>query len=96
LQTLNLLQALCKRKGYNCLRIDGATPAAQRDVRMKELNDRKSSAFVLLLSMTLGIGLNLIGANRLVRVCRRPPPYPLTILYLPAANLMCTTPTNPP
>lgn len=66
-QTLNFVQALCEHKGWKWLRLDGATLVADR----QRLVDRFNSSFglekvFLLSSKAGGMGLNLVGANRLV------------------------------
>ena len=71
--TLNLLQRYCVRQKFPFLRLDGRTKA---DVRSKMVNEFNSDSgsdhlgkqpFVFLLSSKSGgVGLNLIGANRLV------------------------------
>lgn len=66
-QTLNLVQALCENKGWKWLRLDGATLVGDR----QRLVDRFNSGFggervFLLSSKAGGMGLNLVGANRLI------------------------------
>ena len=71
--TLNLLQRYCVRQKFPFLRLDGRTKA---DVRSKMVNEFNSDSgsdhlgkqpFVFLLSSKSGgVGLNLIGANRLI------------------------------
>ena len=67
-ETLNILQALCERRRWQVLRLDGSTPGDKR----QELVDRFNSAYnttqcIFLLSAKAGgQGLNLIGGNRLV------------------------------
>ncbi|GMK55553.1 hypothetical protein CspeluHIS016_0206090 [Cutaneotrichosporon spelunceum] len=66
--TLNLIQDLCIRHRYDFLRLDGSTPQKQR----QELVDRfnrgsvQDSMVFLLSAKAGGVGLNLIGASRLV------------------------------
>ncbi|KAH7423244.1 hypothetical protein KP509_12G046200 [Ceratopteris richardii] len=66
-KTLNLVQGLCDHKGWKWLRLDGGTLVGER----QRLVDRFNSAFggervFLLSSKAGGMGLNLIGANRLI------------------------------
>ncbi|KAI5063036.1 hypothetical protein GOP47_0021583 [Adiantum capillus-veneris] len=66
-QTLNFVQGLCEWKGWKWLRLDGATLVADR----QKLVDRFNSGFggervFLLSSKAGGMGLNLVGANRLI------------------------------
>lgn len=65
--TLDVLEAFCKRQHYACVRLDGST---KQDARMDIVNEFNrvpaSTSFVFLLSTKAGgVGLNLIGANRL-------------------------------
>ena len=69
-QTLDMLQRCCTRQGYPVIRLDGRT---RQDERMRLINrfntpdDTDEEPFVFLLSAKSGgVGLNLIGANRLV------------------------------
>ncbi|TYJ57577.1 hypothetical protein B9479_001659 [Cryptococcus floricola] len=67
--TLDLIQGLCKAKRYPFLRLDGSTPAKQRQELVDRFNKDKArkDSFVFLLSAKAGgVGLNLIGASRLV------------------------------
>ena len=67
-QTLDLLQTLLTSLAHPFLRLDGSTPSAKRQDLVDEFN--RSSAtqcFAFLLSAKSGgVGLNLIGASRLV------------------------------
>ncbi len=66
-KTLDILQDLCEERGYKWRRVDGSTAAHHRQLRVNELNNRSNDVFVFLLSAKAGaMGLNLIGANRLV------------------------------
>lgn len=61
--TLDLIQALCVKRRYNFLRLDGSTPAKQRHDLVDQFNNRTvSDSMVFLLSAKAGgVGLNLIG-----------------------------------
>ncbi|KAJ7372145.1 DNA repair and recombination protein rad54b [Desmophyllum pertusum] len=66
-QTLDLLQKLCKNRSYDFLRLDGKTPTSKRQSLVDRFNDKHCKIFVFLLSSKAGgVGLNLIGASRLV------------------------------
>ncbi|KAJ8318575.1 hypothetical protein KUTeg_003666 [Tegillarca granosa] len=60
-KTLDILQKFCEEKDYKYLRLDGQTPTNRR----QELVNRFNIVF-LLSSKAGGVGLNLVGASRLV------------------------------
>ncbi len=66
--TLDLLQTLLTSLSLPFLRLDGSTPAPKRQSLVDDFNRSSSSAvFAFLLSAKAGgMGLNLIGASRLV------------------------------
>ena len=66
--TLSLLQTLLTSTGLPFLRLDGSTPASKRQGLVDDFNrSPSSSCFAFLLSAKAGgLGLNLIGASRLV------------------------------
>ncbi|CAM9782699.1 unnamed protein product [Chrysoparadoxa australica] len=69
--TLTLLEALALRRGWSYLRLDGSTPAHKRQSLVDRFNAGPGSSydppFLFLLSAKAGgVGLNLVGANRLV------------------------------
>ena len=67
--TLDLIQSVAKlgQWGFPLLRIDGSVTADRRAKVVEHFNNPRNSFFVLLLSAKAGgVGLNLIGANRLV------------------------------
>ncbi|KAJ7372137.1 DNA repair and recombination protein rad54b [Desmophyllum pertusum] len=65
--TLDLLQKLCENRSYDFLRLDGKTPTSKRQSLVDRFNDKHCKIFVFLLSSKAGgVGLNLIGASRLV------------------------------
>jgi DNA repair and recombination protein RAD54B len=66
--TLDLLQTLLSSLSLPFLRLDGSTPSAKRQGLVDDFNRSPSSAvFAFLLSAKAGgMGLNLIGASRLV------------------------------
>lgn len=66
-QTLNILQEMCKRYGYSYTRLDGSTPVSQRQLIVDGFNSKFSPTFIFLLSSKAGgVGLNLVGASRLI------------------------------
>ena len=67
-KTLDLLQTLLSSLDYPHLRLDGSTPSAKRQELVDDFNRTPPShSFAFLLSAKSGgLGLNLIGASRLV------------------------------
>ncbi|KAF9094910.1 helicase [Mortierella sp. GBA35] len=66
-QMLDVLQDLCTQRQYKFLRLDGSTPAQKRQELVDKFNAPSCQQFVFLLSAKSGgVGLNLIGASRLV------------------------------
>ncbi|KAL5018290.1 hypothetical protein ScPMuIL_004012 [Solemya velum] len=66
-KTLDLLQTFCDSAGYKYLRLDGQTATNKRQEIVRHFNDKYCQEFVFLLSSKAGgVGLNLIGASRLV------------------------------
>ncbi|XP_069777982.1 DNA repair and recombination protein RAD54B isoform X3 [Narcine bancroftii] len=66
-QTLDILQEMCKTLGYCYTRLDGQTPVSLRQQIVESFNSKHSQIFIFLLSSKAGgVGLNLIGASRLV------------------------------
>ena len=67
-QTLDLLQTLLTSLAHPYLRLDGSTPSTKRQELVDEFNRSPASqCFAFLLSAKSGgVGLNLIGASRLV------------------------------
>lgn len=66
--TLDILETLCRHRRYKYLRLDGSTAQKSRQEYVDKFNrsDQKQ-AFVFLLSAKAGgVGINLIGASRLV------------------------------
>ncbi|KAI9818590.1 MAG: helicase [Thelocarpon impressellum] len=66
--TLDLLQTHLSANGYHYLRLDGSTPPSKRQDLVDTFNRTPASVcFAFLLSAKAGgVGLNLIGASRLV------------------------------
>ncbi|XP_034250356.1 DNA repair and recombination protein RAD54B-like isoform X2 [Thrips palmi] len=66
-QTLDLLASLCDEMGLRYCRLDGSTPSTQRTAIVDEFNATYSQSVIFLLSARAGgVGLNLVGASRLV------------------------------
>lgn len=68
--TLDVIEALMRKKRYSYLRLDGKTPQDERMTMVNQFNrEGVDNSFVFLLSAKSGgVGLNLIGANRLVMI----------------------------
>ncbi|KAJ1033828.1 hypothetical protein NDA16_000038 [Ustilago loliicola] len=68
--TLDIVEAMMRKKRYSYLRLDGKTPQDERMSMVNQFNrDGVDKSFVFLLSAKSGgVGLNLIGANRLVLI----------------------------
>eukprot|EP00761_Pharyngomonas_kirbyi_P009637 gb/GECH01009654.1/.p1 GENE.gb/GECH01009654.1/~~gb/GECH01009654.1/.p1 ORF type:complete len:914 (+),score=151.79 gb/GECH01009654.1/:1-2742(+) len=65
--TLTELELMCKHHDYKFCRLDGQTPSDKRMDIVDYFNDPDSNSFVFLLSSKAGgVGLNLVGASRLV------------------------------
>eukprot|EP00775_Hariotina_reticulata_P005925 gene5925-6165_t len=66
-EALDVLQVMCSSHGWVALRLDGSCSVKQRQALVDTFNDGQHPSFVLLLSSKAGgVGLNIIGANRLV------------------------------
>ncbi|KIO21365.1 hypothetical protein M407DRAFT_218326 [Tulasnella calospora MUT 4182] len=68
--TLDVIEKFCTRKKYSYFRLDGTTKVDQRQSSVDEFNrSSQKGRFVFLLSTKAGgVGLNLIGASRLVLI----------------------------
>ncbi|CCW66057.1 unnamed protein product [Phytomonas sp. Hart1] len=66
-QTLDIIAALCASKKVSYFQLDGSTPIKRRQELVDYFNVPTSQEIVFLLSSKAGgVGLNLIGANRLI------------------------------
>uniref|UniRef100_A0A1Q3EZ06 DNA repair and recombination protein RAD54-like n=1 Tax=Culex tarsalis TaxID=7177 RepID=A0A1Q3EZ06_CULTA len=66
-KTLDMIAGLCEHFNYKFCRLDGATPSHDRGKLVAAFNNPSSDIFIFLLSAKAGgIGLNLVGASRLV------------------------------
>jgi SNF2 family DNA or RNA helicase len=63
---LNILERLLIRKGYSHLRLDGSTPQSTRQGLCDDFNNSQSRFVFLISTRAGGLGLNLVGANRVV------------------------------
>lgn len=66
--TLDMIERLLVSLSYTYLRLDGSTPASKRQSLVEKFNKTsKATSFAFLLSAKSGgVGLNLIGASRIV------------------------------
>lgn len=66
--TLDMIERLLVSLSYSYLRLDGSTPASKRQVLVEKFNKTpKATSFAFLLSAKSGgVGLNLIGASRII------------------------------
>lgn len=66
--TLDMIERLLVSLSYSYLRLDGSTPAKNRQALVEKFNKTpKKASFAFLLSAKAGgVGLNLIGASRIV------------------------------
>jgi SNF2 family DNA or RNA helicase len=66
-QTLDLLESLCSACGFSYLRMDGTTPVRSRQSLVDAFNSGVDQWFVFLLTTRVGgVGINLIGADRVL------------------------------
>ena len=66
-QTLDIIAALCTTKRVSFFQLDGSTPIKKRQELVDRFNVPMAQEIVFLLSSKAGgVGLNLIGANRLI------------------------------
>ena len=66
-QTLDVIAALCVKKKVSFFQLDGSTPIKRRQELVDQFNFPQAQEIVFLLSSKAGgVGLNLIGANRLI------------------------------
>ncbi|RUS22539.1 hypothetical protein BC937DRAFT_88569 [Endogone sp. FLAS-F59071] len=66
-QTLDILEGMCNKHEYDFFRLDGSTPSGKRQEYVDRFNSPTCNKFVFLLSSKSGgVGLNLIGASRLI------------------------------
>ncbi|KAG1687475.1 hypothetical protein DVH05_005166 [Phytophthora capsici] len=64
---LDILESFMSRMGHACTRLDGTTGVAERQQRLDAFNAPDSALFAFLLTTRAGgIGVNLVGADRVV------------------------------
>ncbi|GMF14436.1 unnamed protein product [Phytophthora fragariaefolia] len=64
---LDILESFMSRLGHACCRLDGTTGVAERQQRLDAFNAPNSELFAFLLTTRAGgIGVNLVGADRVV------------------------------
>ncbi|KAF2203468.1 hypothetical protein GQ43DRAFT_454413 [Delitschia confertaspora ATCC 74209] len=66
--TLDMIERLLTSLSYTFLRLDGSTPTSKRQPLVEKFNksDRQSAFAFLLSAKSGGVGINLIGASRIV------------------------------
>ncbi|KAJ3180474.1 helicase [Geranomyces variabilis] len=65
-QSLDMISSLCRERQYETLRLDGKTPVQKRSGIVDQFNASGKHFVLLLSSKAGGVGLNLVGASRLV------------------------------
>ncbi|XP_012255007.2 DNA excision repair protein ERCC-6-like [Athalia rosae] len=65
-QMLAILENLIQHQRYSYLRMDGSTPVCQRQQDVQKFNTDLSYFVFILTTRVGGLGINLIGANRVV------------------------------
>ena len=65
-QMLDLIEKYVLEMGYEYRRMDGNTNVASRSSIVNEFNENKEIFLFLLTTKVGGIGLNLIGANKII------------------------------
>ncbi|CAJ1353777.1 unnamed protein product [Effrenium voratum] len=65
-QMLEILELWMSRVGYSHFRIDGKTPVKRRLKLIEEFNENQDPFAMLLTTRVGGVGLNIIGADRVV------------------------------
>ncbi|KAG5509418.1 hypothetical protein JKF63_06728 [Porcisia hertigi] len=63
---LDIIENMCEEQGYSYIRMDGATNGHYRQELMDRFNEDESIFVALLTTRVGGIGVNLIGADRVV------------------------------
>ncbi|CUM67035.1 uncharacterized protein PRCAT00004723001 [Priceomyces carsonii] len=65
-QTLDLLEDVLRKMNLTFLRLDGSTPNKLRSSLVNQFNSDNSTTVFLLSSKSGGMGINLVGASRLI------------------------------
>jgi DNA excision repair protein ERCC-6 len=63
---LNVMEELCKQKGYNYLRMDGTVAVPNRAEMIHQFNSNPDVFIFFLTTKTGGLGINLKSANKVV------------------------------
>ncbi|KAF1755705.1 hypothetical protein GCK72_012155 [Caenorhabditis remanei] len=67
IETLDMIEGLCEFLEFKVFRLDGKTQVQDRQRLVRHFNDNRDASNVFLLSTKAGgVGLNLIGASRLI------------------------------
>jgi DNA excision repair protein ERCC-6 len=64
---LDIIEKYVQEQGYTYRRMDGSTAAASRSNLVNEFNTRNDIFIFLLTTKVGGLGLNLIGANKVTK-----------------------------
>lgn len=65
--TLDLLEAMCRLRGYSYERLDGSCNRVERELAMLRYNHAASSCFLFLVTTTAGgVGVTLTGADTVI------------------------------
>eukprot|EP00960_Hanusia_phi_P041972 755246-Hanusia_phi.AAC.2 len=65
--SLDFVDTICKKLAYKTVRLDGSTEISKRSDIVSSFNNPSSGIFIFLLSSKAGgVGLNLIGGNRII------------------------------
>ena len=65
-QMLNILETYMRQHQYTYLRMDGNTPVRQRQTLVDRYNNDPRVFLFLLTTRVGGLGVNLVGANRVL------------------------------
>ena len=65
-QFLDIIERFVSAKGFVFMRLDGSTPVRNRQRIISEFNDNSEIFLMLLTTKAGGLGINLIGANRVI------------------------------
>lgn len=66
-RALDIIQHQLDWRGWSCVRLDGATPQAERPHLIQQFNDAEGQVFAFLLSTRAGgVGLNLQSADTVI------------------------------
>ncbi|KAL9956256.1 hypothetical protein ACROYT_G037709 [Oculina patagonica] len=65
-QMLNILEQFVSSRGYTYFRLDGSTPIASRQPLIRNFNEDRSVFMFLLTTRVGGLGVNLVGADRVL------------------------------